>query len=98
VSRSVKRAFFQYDYLPFHRRIAFQAKRSHENARQDLKEVGIATPRYDKPVTYDDLSIMAMNEAYFDWRKHDENDLKQWAIKRRENPKGGESIKKWLTN
>jgi hypothetical protein len=98
VSRSVKRAFFQYDYLPFHRRIAFQAKRSHENARLDLKEAGVTTPRYDKPVTYDDLSIMAINEAWFDWRKHDENDLKQWAKKRRQHPKGSDSIKKWLTN
>jgi hypothetical protein len=41
---------------------------------------------------------MAINEAWFDWRKHDENDLKQWAKKRRQHPKGSDSIKKWLTN
>jgi hypothetical protein len=80
----------------------FQPRKAYESARCDLREYGVFLPRYDKPKAWDDAPIKAIQEAYIPtkryfekWAKRfSEEDLEQWAKKRRQHPKGKPSLKR----
>jgi hypothetical protein len=91
------RKFFTRSRQCSYRSMDFAGQRAYENARADLKEVGVHIPKYPCPNAWDDLNPNMWDELPTKFWKRDDMEewMREWATKRRSPHKGGESIKAW---
>jgi hypothetical protein len=100
MSRTVKPLCFHlHERSYWFRQFPISSHRAYEGARRELHEAGYRLlPRYDKPNTWDDYSVMAWNEIPPCIAIESPETVKSWATKRKNQRRTRRVRKRKKTN